>query len=285
MSGRRAAVLTRGAVLGLVLGAAVASAETHTQPPPVTNNKPDGGATAAASQATSADPDSAYHTNEGWDADWAMLFSLNNILSATTFLASPVEGNLGAQYFLSHNTAIRMGLGFTRTSNPVSVTKVVNTAGDQTVATYTLTPGGGDAYNLAARVDYLYRFLDKPLSPYVGAGVFGGWTLNKLRYTDNQTIVDQVTAIDNNLSTFTVGLHGVAGAEWRFNPSFGVYADYNITVNVWNNTHTSNRTAVQNSVGGVTSTNQSVTTNDTNSWLTVNTGISQGASLGLELFF
>lgn len=237
---------------------------------------------AQASQSFVTEP---WRTDRGWNTRWSMLFSLSNIFAVGNFLSSPVEGSLGATVYLSPKTGIRMGLSLGRASSPLTVTKTVTSLGTINSTVYVLNNAAtaGDAYVVNARADYLYRLLERPLSPYFGGGLSVGWMLNKTRFTDSQTTTDHVLSVDNNSSGWNVTARAVAGAEWRFNSSFAIFADYNLAVGIYTNARISNSASDHNNV---TNTTASVTsTSDTSSWLNIGTGLSQGATLGLELFF
>jgi hypothetical protein len=145
--------------------------------------------------------------------------------------------------------------------------------------------GFTDAYALAARGDYLWRLTDGALAPYIGAGgqITWGWT--RQNYTDDKTVVNQKTTLDNNTSNVSIAARGVVGAEWRFTPMFALYADYNLTVNIFSNNKINNSTTISNTSGGAAATTRTTTSQSVNSWFNVSTGLAQGATLGLELFF
>ncbi len=225
--------------------------------------------------------------NEGWNATWALNFSFNNILVSGAFLSSPVTGSIGGTFVLSEHSAIRGGVTLGRSSAPAQVTKVSTTTGPDTVTTYTVTNPQGftDSYNLNLRGEYLRRLMSTAIAPYIGIGGQVGWTWSQQKYLDDLSVVDQRTEIDNNTSSFDLSARALVGAEWRVHPNFAFYADYNVTLVLWSKSRLNNRTTISNTVGGVTSTSQTTNERDVNSFVTWSTGLSQGATLGLEIFF
>ncbi len=229
----------------------------------------------------------ALATNEGWNARWALLFSLNNVLVINQVVGSPVTGSVGATYFLSSDTAIRGGVALGRSHNPEQVTKIVNTTGDTSVTNYEVTNPSGftSSHSVNLRADYLKRLMQTAVAPYVGVGASLGWNWQRQSYTDDKSVVDRRLSLDNNASAFTVGARGLLGAEWRVHPSFALYADYSLEVGLYSRNRLRNSTTTESTVGGTTSTQKVTSERDVNSFLNVSTGISQGASLGLQILF
>lgn len=236
---------------------------------------------------TSAAGPAAPSTQEGWNTRWALLFSLNNVLVNNQVLGSPVVGSVGGSYFLTPTMAIRAGVNFGRQHNPAQVTKTVNQAGPDNVTTYQVTNPGGftSAYTTNLRGEFLKRLTTSAVAPYVGVGGQVGWNWTKQQYTDDKSVVDQRIELDNHTSSFAVTGRGLVGAEWRVHPSFAFYADYSLDVQLYSRSRLRNRTTIENTVGGVASTTETRNERDVNTFLNVSTGLSQAASLGLQIFF
>ena len=227
-----------------------------------------------------------FSTHEGWNGRWSMLFSLNNFFVVGNVFAAPVDGTIGGDLHFSNRTALRLGLSLGHTNSPAQVTKVVTTVGDQTIATYTVNPVGfTDTWLVNVRAAYLWRLLESPVSPYLGVGGQVGWTLDKLGYTDDKSVLGQRTQINNATSSISISARALAGAEWRFHPSFAVYVDYSVNLALYTNNHAVSATTVENTNSGTTSTSRTVSTRDVNSLLNLSTALNQGASLGFKVFF
>ena len=80
-------------------------------------------------------------------------------------------------------------------------------------------------------------------------------------------------------------MDGILGAEWRLHPNFALYADYTLNVSLFTSNMLRNRTTVTSNFGGTPNTNETTTERTVNGFLSVSSGLSQGASLGLEIFF
>lgn len=231
--------------------------------------------------------DAVLSTKEGWNSDWALLFAVNNFIGGNAgFLSAPVTGSIAGEYFLSDVTAIRAGVTLTRQMAVPQITKNVTTTGGTSVTTYTFNQPGFTEFDAATlRAEYLMRLTKSALSPYLGAGAqfTGSYTRNN--YVDEVTNVGQRTELDNHTWALDFTVRGTIGAEWRFNPNFALYADYNVNLSLFNSQMINFRTTVEDTVGGVTSTTQTTNQRTVNTFLQLNTGLSQGASLGLEIFF
>ncbi len=241
----------------------------------------------AFAEPTATAADAPIATNEGWNRPWALLFSFNNILVANAFVGSPITGSIGGVYYLSPDSAVRAGVTLGRSQSPVQVTKVTATTGDTSVTTYQVSNPTGftEFYNVNLRAEYLRRLMRSAIAPYVGAGGSVGWTLQKQNYVDDLSVVDQRTEIDNKAATFDFTVRAVAGAEWRIHPNFAFYVDYNVALQIVGLNQLSNRTSIESTVGGVTSSSSTLTERTQTTWVTFSTGLSQGASLGMEIMF
>lgn len=235
-------------------------------------------------------------TREGWNTEWAMLFSINNVLQNGAILSAPITGSIGGTYFLTDQTMVRAGINLSRQMTPTSVTKTVTTAGDQTVTTYVLNAptannpnwaGGPTTENdgIALRADYLLRMFKTPLSPYYGGGLSAGLIYQRLKYVDDVSTVDARTEVDNQRYNWDITARGIIGAEWRFHPNFAIYAEYGITLSLIQGFTNNQRITSESTAGGVTSTSQTTVAQQSVSFLQLNTGLNQGANLGLIVFF
>ncbi len=227
------------------------------------------------------------HTNAGWDTAYGILFSLNNIFVQPGILSSHRGLGFGAQYHLTPTSAIRLGLGLSRATNPVTKTRTTTTAGGTTVTTFSLAGTGGptesDSLNVAA--DYLIRLTKQELAPYVGGGVRFGWSRDATKYTDDVTVTDQTTRVDDSSHDTSIGVEGVLGVEWRLHERFSFYAEYMLGVDIarWLSTQTS--TVIENSAGGTVTTTSTKSQSKETRTLNYNLFLAQGASLGVIAHF
>ncbi len=240
-----------------------------------------------AAFAQDAQPIEKPSLGEGWNRTWAMQLSLSNILVQGNILSSPISGSVGGQYNLSPDLAVRGGFTLARDVQPVQVTRVVQTSGSDSVTTFQVTnpPGYTERDLLSLRGDLLKRLMKTPVAPYVGAGLQIGWGWARQNYTDDMSVVDQRTELDNNTSSFNVTARGTLGAEWRVHENFSLFAEYALNVGIYNKDRLRNRTTIENTTGGTTSTSQTEVERDVDTWLNVSTGLAQGANLGLTIFF
>ena len=273
--------LLKLAALPAVLGLSPAFAQGETQVVQTTETQ------SVSTTTITAAPAAAVATDEGWNRRWALLFSVNNVFTSSSILTAPVTGTIGASYFLTDTTAIRTGINLLRITNPVQVSKVKTTTGASDVTTYEVTVPGGftSVHAVDLRADVLKRLSRSAVAPYLGVGASAGWAWNRTSYLDAESVVDQRTEIDNNASNFRVTARGIVGAEWRVHPSFALYADYTLAVDVWSRDRIRYRTTVESTAGGAPTTAQTERQSDTNRWLNVRTGTDQAASLGLQVFF
>jgi len=281
--------LTRLSVIALMSAASAASAAGDPPPPPAApaTHTTMMGSSDAPKMKSSMNPDDAQAVKEGWNTDWALLFSVGNFIGANNgFLNPPQTGSIAAEYFLSDTTAVRVGVTLARNMSPPQITKTVTTTGATTVNTYLFNPNGNTEQDaITLRGEYLMRLIKGPIAPYIGGGAQLTAGYQRVNYVDDVSQVDQRTEIDNHAFQFDFTVRGVVGAEWRVHPNFAFYADYNVNLSLFNSNLINQRTTVENTVGGTTSTTQTTNQRTVNTWLQLNTGISQGAALGLKVFF
>jgi hypothetical protein len=225
-------------------------------------------------------------TDAGWDGRWALLFSINNVLQNSSILTPSIMGSVAGAYYLTPTTALRAGFTLGRTTTPAAVTKTVTTTGGTSVTTYAFNPPGlTENDTIQLRSDYLKRMTHAPLAPYFGGGLELGFALQKLNYTDEVSVVGQRTEVANRTYNLSLAARGILGVEWRFHPSFAIFAEYSANLTLFSTNNLSNRTTVENTVGGTTSTSQTTNERTANTWLNLSTGLAQGANFGLEVMF
>lgn len=242
----------------------------------------------AAVAQTSAPPEKADGPSmtAGWNSDWAMLFSLNNIFTQGNVLGGFKGLGTAGTFFLSPKDAIRTGVTLSRTSNPPVVTRTESMNGNEKVVTYTTTsPAATSVFDARVRGDFIRRFARGRISPYAGGGLNLGYNLSSLDYTDDASVVDQRTVFDHSTTRFSVGVQGVAGAEWRFHPNFALFAEYELSVSVFSWDVVDKVTTVENTRGGARSVASTREERSAPVWFTGSNSLGQGGTLGLLVFF
>ena len=224
-------------------------------------------------------------TDQGWNRDWSLNFSLNNVFTSGSILSN-LQGYASGDYYLSEESAVRVGIALQRSNTPVTIAKTTVINGNDQVSTYSLAiPGTTDSYSVAARGEYLKRLGQGAIAPYFGGGLMVGWTWNRLSFTDDITVVDQRTQYNNSTAFFDVGATGLLGAEWRLHPQFAFFAEYGLSLSLFRWASSRNETTVENTVGGVPTTVQVITESVQRSFLNLSAGLNQGGSLGLRVMF
>lgn len=237
-----------------------------------------------ASQASAEDK-----TDAGWDTDFGILFSVNNVFTRDGVLGSYQGYGLGGLLFLNPTMAVRTGLSLARSSNPVFETTVVDTAADGTVTeTKSLGGRGGptSTFDLALGADFLMRASTGALSPYFGGGLRLAVGSSKTAYEDKGITTTNVdTTVDDSESTLSLQLRGILGVDWRVHERFSFFAEYNLGIGLVNSTSTKENTSTTDSTGATPQTTSRTSSGKRSSAFTLSTGLVQGASLGLVAFF
>lgn len=225
-------------------------------------------------------------TNEGWNSDWGMLFSLNNVLVQGSILSGFQGLGTAGSFFLSPDLSVRAGVSVSRAASPTQVTRTEVASAGEKVVTYGLgIPGSTSTLSTTVRADVLYRLRPSAIAPYVGGGLSVGYSRQRLAYTDDVSIPEQTITLNNTTTGLSVGARGTAGAEWRFHPNFAVFAEYELQVNVitWNDLD--NETVVENRTGGTRTVTRTTQDRSVPVWFTGQNFLSQGGAAGLLVFF
>jgi opacity protein-like surface antigen len=254
---------------------------------------------AALPEATAASTEAEVPLNHGWNATWSLLFELNNIFTNQGILGAyssvlgrgvdpnaPVRNvGIGATYFMQPDTALRASIGLGRTTTPRTVTKsVLSTGGQDDITTYAMAGTGATATtNFGLNADLLRRLLSGRVAPYVGAGLYVAYGQTNVDFKDDVSVVDQVTTEHDYTRTLGIGVRGLVGAEWRLHPSFALFAEYQIGVEVFNHSVNKNDKLVENT--NVPSATRTQSESSTPAWLGARTDIAHGAQFGLSVLF
>lgn len=175
-----------------------------------------------------------------------------------------------------------------RQTDPVNIVKTTRTNGMDEVVSYDLQlPSGGfsGVHAAAAVLDMIKPLTQRTIAPYLGAGVFAAYVRRTLAYTDDVTVTDQETEVDNSSNTLSVGVRGIIGVGWRINDRFSLFAEYHLTVDAieWQSDHT--QTTTQNTASGTPAVNRVETEFKETRLLNLDTGLVQGGALGLVAHF
>lgn len=211
-----------------------------------------------------------------------VVFNLQNIFQNPGLL-SGFRGGVGVQFPLSTQLALRISVSLAHTSNPPVVTETVTTINDMTTTTRTMNrPSPTSTFGLTLGGDLLAKITDGALAPYVGGGLWVNLDTEATKYTDDVSVMDRVTSVDDATTGFGVGGRGVLGVGWRVHPHFYIFAEYalNLTIVDYSSTTTNQQiTSMGNPPAGQRSTTNSTRVFD------FSTALSQGAALGLVAFF
>jgi hypothetical protein len=253
-----------------------------TPPPPPVETKPEPVKTEVVVQPTVQMEVDEQYRNAG------LIFNLNNVFVQPGILSGWQGFGLGLQKKLGNGRIVRLGLDLARQTDPVNIVKTTRTNGDMEVVSYDLQlPGTGfsSQHSVAAVIDMVKPLTDRTISPYVGAGVFAAFSTNRLDYTDDLTVTDQVTEVANSQTSYSIGLRGVLGVNWRMNERFSLFAEYQLGLDAieWQSNHT--QTTTNNTGSGMTASNRVESDFKETRWFNLDLGLAQGGALGLVAHF
>lgn len=215
-------------------------------------------------------------------ANFGIVLSLQNIFQNPGLL-SGFNGGVGVQFALSERLALRPSLSLNRTTNVPAVIETTTTQpGGMTTTTrsFNRPVGPTSTFGLTLGGDLLYRLLESALSPYLGGGLWVNYS-SQARVFRDDTQMDQITSVNDLTSTFGLGLRGVLGVGWRVHPNVALFAEYSLNLTIV--TTQSANTSTEVTQMGMTGTIKSAS--NTTEVFEFNTALSQGAALGLALFF
>lgn len=220
--------------------------------------------------------------NKGWDTDYGMIFSFNNILQNNNFLGD-YQGMIGGQYNLGPTKALRLGVSLSRTSNPAYETEQTTIAGGTTttVKSLEIPAGPTSTFGVGLGADYIMAFGTKEMAPYIGGGIGIGWGSSSRAYTDDLNTPNVVEDVDDSATSIGIAARGLAGVSWRIHKSVAVFAEYALELGIMD--YTSADTSTKVTAGGATT--EVKTSGSQTRFLNMSTGLAQGASLGLVAFF
>ena len=271
-------VVMFGGVLALALST---TAHAQPQPPPPPTDVP-APPEPAKPVAPAPAPAPATAASYGWDTPYALLFSLNNVLQVDSVVSEFQGLGIAGMKHLSPTRAWRAGIRLQRATTPQAVTQTVVKMGADTITTYQVEPGQS-TWDVLVAIDYLARFTEKKISPYVGAGVFAGYTRAARNLADDLSVTDQLHEIDERDIQILGGVRGVFGIGWRIHESFSLFAEYALTVPLIQRRDFSSTETITDTANDAAQ--QMTVSTKTNTFLNFDVGLIQGASFGLAVMF
>lgn len=272
---RKLALVIAAAALLAPVGRAVAQDAVPLPPPPE-------GAQPISQQGVAAAQPLSGARDAGWNSQYAMLFSLQNVFVRSNILEG-YGGGVGVQYNLGPTTAFRFAVDAARTSDPVEERETTYNNGTTSYTTKTLVVPNDTTSTLDVAVSgsYLVRLGTAALAPYLGGGLSLGYSDEKLDYEDD-VVPTSREVVDNVSRTFDVGLLGQLGLEWRVHRSISLFAEYGIGVSAMSYTSSSYDTREYN---GSTLVSSVKSEGSTTKFFNFGTGLTQGGALGVVAFF
>lgn len=152
--------------------------------------------------------------------DKSMNFTFGGLASLATGPAG-VAGGLGVSYFLSSEAAVRVGLQVKSLSSTIPANPGTGQTG---------TDGSSSSFTLAIGADYLMYMqgATSRVRPYMGAGVSFSTSSTE---TKNAVISPAVQVTTKGIGAgTTLGLMGIAGAEFYLYPEVSLSAEYSLTL-------------------------------------------------------
>jgi opacity protein-like surface antigen len=223
--------------------------------------------------------------DQGWNAPWGLVFTFNNILVNGSFLSNYQNLGTAAALVLSEDLMIRGGVSLSRTHTPPQTTETTTNNAGAINKTYQYAAGQTSSGSVTLRGDAVYRLLRNKVAPFVGGGPYVTVTHARQTSDDDVTVDNVVTSIRNRSTSFTAGVRGLVGAEWRVHANFAVFAEYQLAVDVIQYTNSDNTTTVSDKTTGSTVVNSTRVVRSVPAWFNASNTLSQGASLGLLVLF
>lgn len=135
--------------------------------------------------------------------------------------ATGINGGLGVSYFLSSDAAVRLGLQIGMASS----TTPANPAAGQTGK-----DGESSSTSIGIGGDYLMYMGGARVKPYMGAGVSLSLNSNSSKSVVNTTNGVQVETKNGPGAGMTIGLAGIAGAEFYLYNEISLSAEYRLNL-------------------------------------------------------
>lgn len=277
---RKLAVAVAAAALLAPVGRAVAQ-DAVPLPPPPQGAQPMVQEPMAAQQPMAQQPISGA-LDAGWNTQYGMLFSLQNIFTRQNILEG-YGGGVGLQYNLGPTTALRFAVDASRTSNPAyeRESSYTTPTGSFTSKTLQVPNGPTSTLDVGVSGSYLVRLGTSALAPYLGGGLSLGYATANTDYEDD-TVPTSREVVDDADRTFDVGLLGQLGLEWRVHRSLSLFAEYGAGVTAFSYTSSSYDHREYN---GGTLLQSSKSEGTQTKLFNFDTGLTQGGALGVVAFF
>jgi hypothetical protein len=140
--------------------------------------------------------------------------------------------------------------------------------------------GPTSTFGLTLGGDFLYRLLETALAPYAGGGLFVNYS-SQARVFKDDTMMDQVTSVNDLTTAFSLGMRGILGVSWRVHPNFSLFAEYSLNILIFSS-QTASTSTERTAMGETTSVKSSTPSSRI---FEFSTGLSQGAALGVVVYF
>ncbi len=278
----------RRMMLVAVLGAALFSSRAQAQA---------GAQAQASAQTPSAQAPSAAPSGDGgWDTKYGMIFTVQNVFqngNKSEFLGiDGVSGNIGLQYSIDPQHALRLHVNLSRDSHsafttdetttlPTGVAITVKTFHAPGSDTATTADDFSTKYGVGLGADYMMRLSTAALAPYIGAGLSIGYDRTATKYTNDVDPTD-VLKVDDVTSTFTLGVDGLLGVEWRVHKSISIFAEYGLGITVLSHSSVDNKDSVSLLATGTTTVETKGSHTEYVNWATA---VGQQGMIGLVAYF
>jgi opacity protein-like surface antigen len=219
----------------------------------------------------------------GWNSQYGMLFSLQNVFTRSTILEG-YGGGVGLQYNLGPTTALRFSVDLARTSNPAveGETAITTPTGTTTDKFLSVPSGPTSTLDVGVSGSYLVRLGTSALAPYLGGGLSLGYSTDAREYDDKTNPLFR-EKVDNLDRTFGVGLLGQLGLEWRVHRSLSLFAEYGLGVTAFSSTSSNTDERSYDANGALLWREKTESTRTR--LFNFDTGLTQGGALGVVAFF
>jgi hypothetical protein len=217
-------------------------------------------------------------TGAGWNTQYGMLFSLQNVFVNSDILNN-YGGGVGLQYNLAPQSALRFSVRASRTSNPPY--EATSTYPGGSTKTLVVPSGWLSTLGVGVSGSYLARLTSSALAPYVGAGVSLNFDQNSRNYQDTINTPGHTINVDDYARTYGLGVIGQLGLEWRVHKSVSLFAEYGLSVDAFSATQNQTYRKDASAVG----TTETKTSGTQTKFFNFGTGLVQGGSLGVVAFF
>ena len=217
-----------------------------------------------------------------WDTKYGMVFEACNIFQNTPFLIG-YQGGIGVQYNLAPTRALRGVVDLARSSDPSYTIKVKNLVTNTTTEPF--DQPGDSVIGVSVGAAYLMRLGTAALSPYVGAGGRIALTHTSQNWEDKTTSATETEKYDLSRNVFAIGASGLVGLEWRVHKMISIFAEYGVVIDLMQYYSETEEDKITNKTTGAVVAGSFSTETSRTRFFQLDTGMTQGATLGLVAHF